>query len=433
MLLSSAALTLQPSIPITPVDTMDASSYSSSKRPPKLRSACNECHAAKVRCSGEKTGCQRCSNLRLKCAFSISRIGKVPGKRSKANRGPATVSTSSSASISASSSSLSTPIMSPPLLTTAHSFESTRTYDGRSHVPIPVSYSYAQEYATGMPLANETTYAQSLPIYPTQSHPEDMSSLNNLCWTSDLDQLGGPGLLSPAWEIDGDESLPSASSQPQTSMSSYPDFASEGRNSSRAYASPAESIPPGQYPVYLHLLQSIDQTIRFATQCRSPGEHTSLIDSILAACQRYLSTLLHITDSPAFTHTYNEEHLLFSVALDKVGYLFGVAYGDFRHRIDIYEGMGINFVEPVGYGVRYGAFEMDVMEQMSYCRKAFVEEVKRAGVCLGRLMEVMGYMSLPGSGSSSPGRHEGLCEDLKRRLDGLLDDLKGEQGGHMVG
>ncbi|RDW70878.1 Zn(II)2Cys6 transcription factor domain-containing protein [Aspergillus mulundensis] len=249
---------------------MDSSSYPASKRPPKLRAACNECHAAKVRCSGEKTGCQRCSNLRLKCAFSISRIGKVPGKRSKANRGPATASTSSSASLSTSSSSLSTPIMTPPILTTAHSFESPRTYDGRSHVPIP-AYSYPQDYAsaTGLPLASESTYAHSSPIYPTQSHPEDMSSLNNLCWTSELDPLSG-GLLSPDWEIDGDDSLPSASasasSHPRTgantTLPTYPDFASDGtgtgtgtgtstsRNpsSSRtgAYASPAESLPPAQ-------------------------------------------------------------------------------------------------------------------------------------------------------------------------------------------
>ncbi|KAL5051993.1 hypothetical protein BDW71DRAFT_213026 [Aspergillus fruticulosus] len=411
---------------------MDSPTYINSKRPPKLRSACNECHAAKVRCSGEKTGCQRCSNLRLKCAFSISRIGKVPGKRSKANRATATASTSSSASISTSSSSLSTPIMSPPLLMTSQSYESPRAYDGRNPIPIPASYPFTQDYATGLPLANETSCAHSSPGYLTQSQPEDLSSVNNLCWTTELDQLGGPGLLSPDWEIDAEESLLPVASQPPNSISTYSDVVSDGRNTSEAYASPAESIPPGQYSVYLHLLQSIDHTIRFANQCRSPGEHISTLDSVLTATQRYLTTLLQITESPGFTHTYNEEHLLFSVALDKMIYLFSLGYADLGRQMEAYEGMGISFAEPVKGWVRYSAFEMDVVEHVSYCRKVFVEEVKRAGLCLDRLMEAMGYPAMPGSGSSFPGRHEGLCEEMKRRLDGLLDGLKGDLGTHGV-
>ncbi|KAL4979515.1 hypothetical protein BDW66DRAFT_157339 [Aspergillus desertorum] len=411
---------------------MDSSSYTNSKRPPKLRSACNECHAAKVRCSGEKTGCQRCSNLRLKCAFSISRIGKVPGKRSKANRATATASTPSSTSISTSSSSLSTPIMSPPLLMTSHSYESPRACDGRTAIPISASYPFTQDYVTGLPLANETSYAHSSPGYLAQSHTEDLSSLNNLCWTTELDQLGGRGLLSPDWEIDAEESLLLVPPQPSASISTYSDVVSDGRNTSETYASPAESISPGQYSVYLHLLQSIDHTIRFANQCRSPGEHTSTLDTILTATQRYLTTLLQITESPGFTHTYNEEHLLFSVALDKMIYLFSLGYADLRRQLGVYEGMGTGLAEPVKGWVRYGAFEMDLVEQVSYCRKVFVEEVKRAGFCLDRLLEAMGYLAMPGSGSSSPGRHEGLCEEMKRRLDGLLDGLKGDQGTHGV-
>ncbi|KAL4734252.1 hypothetical protein BDV11DRAFT_209545 [Aspergillus similis] len=414
---------------------MDSPSYTNSKRPPKLRSACNECHAAKVRCSGEKTGCQRCSNLRLKCAFSISRIGKVPGKRSKANRATATASTSSSASISISSS-LSTPIMSPPLPMTSHSYESPRAYEARNAIPIPASYPFTQEYAAGISLANETSYTQSSPSYLTQSRREDSSNLNNLCWTPELDQLGGPGLLSPDWEIDAEESFLQVPSQPPASVPTYLDVGSDGRSASEAYASPTESISPSQYPLYLHLLQSIDHNIRLANQCRSPGQHTSTQDMILAATQRYLTTLLQTTESSSFTRTYNEEHLLFSVVLEKIIYLLSVGYTDLRRQMEVYEGIGIGVTEPAKGWVRYAAFEMDVVEQVSYCRKLFVEEVKRAGLCLDRLMEAMGYLAMPGSGSSSPGRHEGLCEEMKRRLDGLLDGLEGDQraqGVHLVG
>ncbi|KAL4993742.1 hypothetical protein BDV10DRAFT_189682 [Aspergillus recurvatus] len=322
--------------------------------------------------------------------------------------------------------------MSPPLLMTSHSYESPRAYDGRNPIPIPASYPLTQDYATGLPLANETNYAHSSPSYITQSHPEDLTSLNNLCWTAELDQLGDPGLLSPDWEIDAEDSLPPVSSQQPVPLSTYSNPASDGRNTTETYASPAESVPPGQYPVYLHLLQSIDHTIRFANQCRSPGEHTSMLDSILAAIQRYLTTLVQITESPGFTNTYNEEHLLFSVALDKMIYLFSLGYADLRRQMEVYEGMGIGVAEPAKGWVRYGAFEMDVVEQVSYLRKVLVEEVKRAGLCLDRLMETMGYLAMPGSGSSSPGRHEGLCEEMKRRLDGLLDGLKGDQGIHGV-
>ncbi|KAL4784202.1 hypothetical protein BJX76DRAFT_367837 [Aspergillus varians] len=411
---------------------MDPASYVASKRPPKLRSACNECHAAKVRCSGEKTGCQRCSNLRLKCAFSISRIGKVPGKRSKVNRVAATtVSTSSSAPISGSSSSISTRMMSPPFLTATHTFETSTAYNERSNIPISVtSYPFPPEYLAGtVPLVSEANYAHSPPGYPTLSNPEDSSSLSNLCWTTELDQLGGPGLLSPDWEIDADESIAAFASQAtSTSTSTYPSSISEERHIAKPYAPPLEPFPSAQYTVYLHLLHSISHTIQFSHKCKSPGnESMTTLDSIIVASQRYLTTLLQITDSPAFTHTYNDEHLLFSVALDKMIYLFSLGYVDFRRRMEVYEGMGINLTGPMDRWIRFGAFEVDVAEQISLCRRVFVEEVKRARVCLGRLM---GAMS--GSGTLSAGKHEGLCEEMKRKLDGLMDDLESDQSIHGV-
>ncbi|KAI0542842.1 hypothetical protein GGR58DRAFT_449815 [Xylaria digitata] len=52
-------------------------------RPVKLGSACNQCCAAKVKCSGEKTGCTRCRNIGADCVFQESRVGKVPGIRAK--------------------------------------------------------------------------------------------------------------------------------------------------------------------------------------------------------------------------------------------------------------------------------------------------------------------------------------------------------------
>ncbi|KAL2846420.1 hypothetical protein BJY01DRAFT_263313 [Aspergillus pseudoustus] len=396
------------------------SGYTSSKRPPKLRSACNECHAAKVRCSGEKTGCQRCGNLHLKCAFSISRIGKVPGKRSKANRVAAAAASTSSAPIS-TATSMSTPVMSPPLLTPAHSYESPRSFGGRNMPISATSYPFSQEYSTAfLPLTSEATHPHLVQGY-AQSNPEDLSKYSNQCWTTELDQLGGPGLLSPDWEIDADDPIPLASTLP----ASYPDLHPLEKNVPRAYASPTEIIP-SQCTIYLHLINSIEQSIQLASHCRSPGSgnaQPSMLDSILGANQRYLTTLLQITDSPAFAHTYSGEHLLFSVALDKVICLFSLGYAELRRQMDIYEGMNMGCNGPTDRWVRLGAYGIDFVDQMAICRRVFVEEMKRARICVGRLIDSMG--------PTTTGRHEGLCEDMKRRLDGLMEDLEGDHTLHM--
>lgn len=49
----------------------------------KLRSACDFCHVAKVKCSGENA-CARCISLDLPCGYSYaSKAGKPKGSRNK--------------------------------------------------------------------------------------------------------------------------------------------------------------------------------------------------------------------------------------------------------------------------------------------------------------------------------------------------------------
>ncbi|KAK4183709.1 hypothetical protein QBC35DRAFT_90071 [Podospora australis] len=48
------------------------------QRPPRLRNACLDCTAAKVKCSGEKTGCSRCTKTKSKCVYLESMAGRVP-------------------------------------------------------------------------------------------------------------------------------------------------------------------------------------------------------------------------------------------------------------------------------------------------------------------------------------------------------------------
>ncbi|KAI0390346.1 hypothetical protein F5Y17DRAFT_461883 [Xylariaceae sp. FL0594] len=49
----------------------------------KLRTVCNQCCAAKVKCSGQRDGCDRCRSTDARCIYSESRVGKVPGVRAK--------------------------------------------------------------------------------------------------------------------------------------------------------------------------------------------------------------------------------------------------------------------------------------------------------------------------------------------------------------
>ncbi|KAI0126686.1 hypothetical protein BJ170DRAFT_695121, partial [Xylariales sp. AK1849] len=56
---------------------------SSSDTRPRLRTACNECHASKVKCSGEKSGCARCLDMGTECHFEISMVGRCSKKRQR--------------------------------------------------------------------------------------------------------------------------------------------------------------------------------------------------------------------------------------------------------------------------------------------------------------------------------------------------------------
>ena len=68
---------------VSPTSSADGPHVSSTPvtKPIKLRSACNSCFAAKVRCNGNKTGCARCSERKVPCKYSESKVGKVVGRR----------------------------------------------------------------------------------------------------------------------------------------------------------------------------------------------------------------------------------------------------------------------------------------------------------------------------------------------------------------
>ncbi|OCK80659.1 hypothetical protein K432DRAFT_434619 [Lepidopterella palustris CBS 459.81] len=79
-------------------------------RPPKLRSSCDICANAKVKCDRERPVCQRCLNSGMRCNYSISRrMGKPPASARKDNNQTSTPKQQGTKSSPRRSSGLSTP------------------------------------------------------------------------------------------------------------------------------------------------------------------------------------------------------------------------------------------------------------------------------------------------------------------------------------
>ncbi|PSN72926.1 hypothetical protein BS50DRAFT_173513 [Corynespora cassiicola Philippines] len=72
-----------------PPPSRPASSRRNADKPPKLRSSCDICANAKVKCDRERPVCQRCINSGMRCHYSVSRrMGKPPRKDANGNPMP---------------------------------------------------------------------------------------------------------------------------------------------------------------------------------------------------------------------------------------------------------------------------------------------------------------------------------------------------------
>ncbi|KAE8147937.1 hypothetical protein BDV25DRAFT_142283 [Aspergillus avenaceus] len=437
---------------------MSSNARTISKRPPKLRAACNECHAAKVRCSGEKTGCQRCNNLGLNCVFSISRIGKVPGKRSKANRAAAAAAAAAAVVAVPASSTTDTTLTSPSRIEPSNETVSFQPFphgikeeggsgiiaarQGPSGIAADIKPMMVHDYSSSMPFYTGDGYTPDhMPL------PEAMpSSSNNIhhtlapnldlglpepgfCWASELEHLSTNGLPTPALEVSatrgplGLDRRLSHDWEMEANMASSSCDAGTSRSCTTSIRQPAtppdylgddSMYPIGTFPetsctVYLQLLHSIEQTLLMN---RQRSKETHALDAILAANQQYITTLLQLTENLAFDQLY-DGHMLFTVALSKIIMLFSFGYRDFTLRSDTHH--------CADRLIRFGVFEIDFVEQKAICRSIFLRELRRAKVCLSRLVDALCRENFP----YTSGRHERLCEEMQQHLDHLTSALDG--------
>lgn len=79
---ASSPVTMTPSQSHTPTLTPPTNARGTPRRPPKLRSSCDACGAAKVRCDKTQPRCGRCVAGGLNCVYGLSRkFGKAPRKK----------------------------------------------------------------------------------------------------------------------------------------------------------------------------------------------------------------------------------------------------------------------------------------------------------------------------------------------------------------
>ncbi|THC92648.1 hypothetical protein EYZ11_007878 [Aspergillus tanneri] len=404
-------------------------------------------------------------NLGLICIFSISRIGKVPGKRSKANRAAAAAaalaaSSSSSTLTSNSSTSLTLPLNRVPSSEALRASQPAQrpqedelaasrpphlaiapasAQDPSSIITPAQDYSSSIQYYTGDCPNEASNPSLPLPdVLPTPSHAPyacpanvdfGLPDLSHLSWTTELDQLSScglptPGLEIPAiakgplpsdrrlgqiyeWEMDDGSSSSVDPSRTSTASLCHPVTPPDFNVLEESAAYPVHHVESVSCSTYLYLLHDIEQTTTIG--------HT--LDSVLAANQRYLSTLLQMTEIPGFEHAY-DAHLLFTVALSKVISLFSAGYRDFLARMEGHALMG-----GVDRLIRFGVFEIDFVEQKAICRSILLRELKRARLCLVRLVDVLSRQNE----TCGAGRHEGLCEEMGQRLDLLAGSLEGSE------
>ncbi|KAF2686594.1 hypothetical protein K458DRAFT_402193 [Lentithecium fluviatile CBS 122367] len=77
------------SIETQPPPPRPTQSRRNADKPPKLRSSCDICASAKVKCDRERPVCQRCINSGMRCNYSVSRrMGKPPRKDANGNPVP---------------------------------------------------------------------------------------------------------------------------------------------------------------------------------------------------------------------------------------------------------------------------------------------------------------------------------------------------------
>ncbi|KAF1988031.1 hypothetical protein K402DRAFT_39285 [Aulographum hederae CBS 113979] len=142
-------------------------------------SACLECRAKKVRCSGEKTGCERCRNSGNSCEY-VSRDGRASRRKKRKNKERMEPAPRSSTN-TASSSSISSP--------SSRGSSSRASSSVLSSLPEDASSSIG----TSPSLAGADSFVPPTPILPDFSYYDDLSLGHSTGSSTPLDGISQTG------------------------------------------------------------------------------------------------------------------------------------------------------------------------------------------------------------------------------------------------
>lgn len=159
----------------------------------------------------------------------------------------------------------------------------------------------------------------------------------------------------------------------------------------------------------LQLISNIERCL-----ARSRLSDASSVDVILAANQRFLSELQQLQNTPSVTRTYSLL-MLISLALGKSVNLFVVGHQDFVVRLQ--ERAEVGAGEKL---IRFGVFEIDPVEQRAICQTIFLREIKRARLCLGKLITAL---ENSGCSTTGVGRQEEFHHEMEKRLSQMAASL----------
>ncbi|KAI0114681.1 hypothetical protein F4776DRAFT_325759 [Hypoxylon sp. NC0597] len=385
-------------------------------KPVRLRSACNSCHAAKTKCSGQKTGCDRCADLDLPCKYEVSMVGKIAGIRSKNRRKSRIEITDHSTQCTCTAASSAT--SSGTIATT-----------GTTTTVAP----------TGFPVQSQHPMT---PWSPSVDFQMNLFSLQHLEGSMDVDaaSTGTPLACGPSTDsemelwFNAGPNMQESTNEIQTAGGSPSvislGFSGPGLSEVATEPSPAsclkETATPADSDVgNLDELGSISvcaDIIKALVGILNAKSRT--LDAVLSACRSHITRLSAIIKDDDFEHSTGCRTIVLT-ALNLVICLFErcvhVEEEPTTKGPPFSDGRRFRFRFPLPR-VSFGSIQLDNGEQFAFCSQLMGEELSRTLAVVGSLTQ-RGVNRNCKAAISAANIQEVWCEDFKHRLQALLNLL----------
>ncbi|OTA92442.1 hypothetical protein M434DRAFT_12372 [Hypoxylon sp. CO27-5] len=385
-------------------------------KPVRLRSACNSCHAAKTKCSGQKTGCDRCADLDLPCKYEVSMVGKIAGIRSKNRRKSRIENSDHSAQCMCTAASSST--TSGTIATTGTM--ATAAPPGFSVQPQQPMTPWSPNVDFSMNLFSLQHLEGNMDM-DTASTSTPLACVSSADGEMDLWFNTGPSIQESTNEIQTSTGSPSAVTLGFPGPS-VPEAAAEPSPSSclKEMATPADSDVGnldelGSISVCADIIKALVGILNAKSRT---------LDAVLSACRSHITRLSPIIKDDDFEHSTGCRTIVLT-ALNLVICLFercvqveedptvkGLSGSDVRK---------FRFRFPLPR-VSFGSIQLDNGEQFAFCSQLMGEELSRT-LAVVALLTQRGVNRNCTAAISAANIQEVWCEDFKCRLRALLDLL----------